>query len=707
LAGPVYQFADFRLDCGSFELLRKGLALRMERKPMELLILLVSRQGQLVTRTEIAQHLWSSEVFVDTEHGINTAIRKIRYVLRDDPDAPRILQTITGKGYRIICPVERLEQRPEVESAPAISSPSPSLPPAESDRKPQRFYAPRIALAILGAFLIAAAWYWFRPPPELHVTGYNPITHDGRGKEVVATDGSRIYLNEDFAPDRIKEVAISGGEVVPIKVPLPAAGLWGFSPDGSDFFVWSDDRGHQSLWSVQVPGGSIRHLVDGSTRSEALSPDGKSIVYSTPDYEIMVSNSDGTGAHRLFAAEDHKSGSNTDGLVWSPDSSRIRFTRDGKLWEMNAKGEGLHELLPGWRPEATLCCGRWTPDGRFFLFLLQDNLNHPFLPGNQLWSVQERPEGLGHSPGNPIQMTSGPLRWATPVPSKDGKKVFARGIILRGELVRYDAKSQQLQPWLGGISAEFVSYSPGGDSIAYVTFPEGVLWRANRDGSAPVQLTSPPLYPLNPHWSPDGTRILFFCADGKGRVKSYIVPAKGGPPEPLLPEDREDQIEPYWSPDGNKIVFSWPSGHRGNTNKILRVLDLKSRQVVTLPGSKGMWSPRWSPNGRYIAALNSSGGISVFDFQTGLWSELQKGERDFPTWSSDSRSVYFLWTLDAVPGLYRVPVSGGNPERIVDLKGFRFAGAVGSWMGLDPADTPMLLRDTGSDDIYALTVDEK
>lgn len=675
---------------------------------MELLILLVSRHGQLVTRAEIALHLWTSEVFVDTEHGINTAIRKIRYVLRDDPEAPRILQTVTGKGYRIICPVENSESRPVVEAVPVASLPSPLLPPDEGDRKPKRIYATPIALALLGlAFLIAAAWYWYRPGPQLHATGFNPITHDGRVKSVVATDGSRIYLNEDFAPDRIEEVAISGGETVPVKVPLPAAVLWDISPDGSSLLAWSDDHGHQSLWSVQVPGGSIRHLADASVWSAASSPDGKSIVYSTSDDYIYVSNSDGTGAHRLFAAEDHKSGSVTDGLVWSPDSGRIRFTRDGKVWEITAKGEGLHEVLPGWKPEATLCCGRWTPDGRFFLFLLQDNTSNPFLPGNQLWSANERRGGFGHSSENPIQMTSGPMRWGTPVPSKDGKKVFARGIILRGELVRYDAKSQQLQSLLGGISAEFVTYSPKGDSIAYVTFPEGVLWRANRDGSAPVQLTSPPMYPITPHWSPDGTRILFFCFDAGGKVKSYIVPAKGGTPQPLLPEDTEDQIEPYWSPDGNKVVFGWPKWERGNTNKVLRVLDLKSRQVITVPGSKGMWSPRWSPNGSYLAALSSSGGISIFDFQTELWSELQKGERDYPTWSSDSRFIYFLWTLDAAPGVYRVPVSGGKPELMVDLKGFRFTGAVSLWMGLDPTDTPMLLRDTGSDDIYALSLEEK
>ena len=104
MPGPIYQFGDFQLDSGRFELLRNGRAERVERKPMELLILLVSRQGQLVSRAEIAQRLWSSEVFVDTEHGINTAIRKLRYLLRDDSEEPKFIQTVTGMGYRFVAP---------------------------------------------------------------------------------------------------------------------------------------------------------------------------------------------------------------------------------------------------------------------------------------------------------------------------------------------------------------------------------------------------------------------------------------------------------------------------------------------------------------------------------------------------------------------------------------------------------------------------
>jgi DNA-binding winged helix-turn-helix (wHTH) protein/tetratricopeptide (TPR) repeat protein len=102
LAGTVFEFGDFKLDCSRFELYRAGRSLKLERKPMELLILLAERNGDLVTRSEIAERLWEREVFVDTEHGINTAIRKIRQVLRDDPEQPRFLVTVTGKGYRFI-----------------------------------------------------------------------------------------------------------------------------------------------------------------------------------------------------------------------------------------------------------------------------------------------------------------------------------------------------------------------------------------------------------------------------------------------------------------------------------------------------------------------------------------------------------------------------------------------------------------------------
>jgi DNA-binding winged helix-turn-helix (wHTH) protein/tetratricopeptide (TPR) repeat protein len=125
LAGTVFEFGDFKLDCSRFELYRAGRSLKLERKPMELLILLAERNGDLVTRSEIAERLWDREIFVDTEHGINTAIRKIRQVLRDDPEQPRFLVTVTGKGYRFIGTLAQVSPWPrklDGQRSPAESS---------------------------------------------------------------------------------------------------------------------------------------------------------------------------------------------------------------------------------------------------------------------------------------------------------------------------------------------------------------------------------------------------------------------------------------------------------------------------------------------------------------------------------------------------------------------------------------------------------
>lgn len=96
------QFADFELDFGRFQLYRAGRPVRMEGLPLQLLMFLVENQGQLVTREQIAEKLWSKDVFVDVEQGINTAIRKLRKALEDDMAQPQHLQTVTGRGYRFV-----------------------------------------------------------------------------------------------------------------------------------------------------------------------------------------------------------------------------------------------------------------------------------------------------------------------------------------------------------------------------------------------------------------------------------------------------------------------------------------------------------------------------------------------------------------------------------------------------------------------------
>ena len=105
----LIKFEQFELDCSRYELRYGGHAQKLEKIPMELLMLLVTADGRLVSREEIEERLWGKRVFVDTEHGINTAIRKIRQVLRDDPEHPRFVQTVQRKGYRFIADVTNIQ----------------------------------------------------------------------------------------------------------------------------------------------------------------------------------------------------------------------------------------------------------------------------------------------------------------------------------------------------------------------------------------------------------------------------------------------------------------------------------------------------------------------------------------------------------------------------------------------------------------------
>jgi dipeptidyl aminopeptidase/acylaminoacyl peptidase len=298
-------------------------------------------------------------------------------------------------------------------------------------------------------------------------------------------------------------------------------------------------------------------------------------------------------------------------------------------------------------------------------------------------------------------LTSSPLSLSSPLPSKDGKKLFVIGQTYRGELMRYDSKSRQFSPFLGGISAEYIAFSKDGQWAAYVSYPEGTLWRSKLDGSERLQLTYPPLHAMLPRWSPSGEKIIFFEFESSSGnpARMYAVSPEAGSPRQLLPDDRRHQLDPNWSPDGNKIVYG---GQSNDTASAIHILDLASRQVSDLPGSQGLYSPRWSPNGRYVSAFSGdSMRLLLFDFQNQKWTELAEGSLSWLNWSRKGDYVYVLDSRlrDAV---LRIRINDHKSELVADLKNFLTAGQHGGSLALAPDDSPLLLRDAGTQDVYAL-----
>jgi Tol biopolymer transport system component len=273
------------------------------------------------------------------------------------------------------------------------------------------------------------------------------------------------------------------------------------------------------------------------------------------------------------------------------------------------------------------------------------------------------------------------------------------GTLPRGELTRYDAKSGTFSAFLSGISADSVSFSKDGQWVAYVSYPDSILWKSKADGSQRIQLSYPPFTAAMPRWSPDGQQIVFFAFVSGKKPKLYMASADGGTPRELIPEDTQDEWDATWSADGTKIAFGSVST---NPESVIHVFDLKTNQVSTLPESEGLFSPRWSPDGRYIAALSfNSRGLMLFDFATQKWEEIAKITLGFPNWSKNSDYVYFLHEEND-PAVMRVRLSDHKVERVADLKNFRQAGFFSIWLGLAPDDSPLLLRGTGTQEIYSL-----
>jgi TolB-like protein/DNA-binding winged helix-turn-helix (wHTH) protein/Flp pilus assembly protein TadD len=211
----IFRFADFVLDVSAYELRRQGRPVRLERRPMDLLVLLVQRRGQLVTRSDIVEQLWSKDVFVDVDTGVNTVMWKVRGALHDSPDAPAFVETVPGKGYRFIAAVEVVSQPGAVISSPAAfddTAGNPDAPAASTGAPPRLEPAPaerrsraHLTGAIVAVVLLAAYVTWARlggdRPGQRIVLAVLPF-------ENLSGDPEREYLADGLADETIAALGL-------------------------------------------------------------------------------------------------------------------------------------------------------------------------------------------------------------------------------------------------------------------------------------------------------------------------------------------------------------------------------------------------------------------------------------------------------------------------------------------------------------------
>jgi hypothetical protein len=638
-------------------------------------------------------------------------------ILHDTPESPRSVNAAVSPGLEavivkaldkdpglryqtageLLVDLERLQQGSEATGSGTRGVPSGTGPRVAAQRSRRWVIATVVAISALAG----AAWL-LRPPLPPRITNIRPLgLNVGPDFAHVTaptwtTDGVRLYyVVLDEGRWRIRQAPVSGGE--PVEVPTPFRSgieICGFLRKQSALLVLADDGGaNGNVWLVPAPRGAPRRVGDLRADSMALSPDEEHLLL-VHGSRILLARADGTGARQLL---DIPAVGWPRWIRWAPDGKRFRFTGRGPagpdseswVWESSAAGETPRPLWPGER-------GEWTGDGRYFVF---DQTNQPALR----WDVAAVREGhwLPWFRPYPVRLTAGPVSFDHVGGRPDGRGLLAFGRTRNAELQRYDTRSKRFERFLDGQSVGMVRPSPDGQWLAWVTYPEGVLWRGRRDGRDRLPLTSPPLQAFLPTWSPDGTKVAFIGADSAGdeRGSLRLVSANGGAVEVLAkPEQGSQYWDPCFLPDGRTLLFSVLDGTPG-----IHKIDLETRALSRLDGAAQLFYPKCGPQGQVLASrlVGWRQIFMVYRPQRAAWEDLGPFPLNYPTWTRDGKAFCGL----DVEG-NRIDCYSFASRRIEaraeigDMPLLTWVAV--PWMGLDADDSPMVMRDRSTRDIYSL-----
>jgi DNA-binding winged helix-turn-helix (wHTH) protein/Tol biopolymer transport system component len=549
VAVAVYEFGDFRLDCGRFELLRNGRAVQLERKPMELLILLIESDGQLVTRTEIAGRLWSSEVFVDTEHGINTAVRKVRQVLGDDPVSPRFVQTVTGKGYRFSAAVSRI--------SPVESLPEPALPASFPVLRKSSFWFIAGAVGVLCAIAATAFYRSHHRPLEVTFTQLTDFT-DSAVSPALSPDGRMLAFirgsNAFLSSDQIYVKMLPNGEAKRLTDDIrPKYGL-AFSPDESEIAYTVIDPPSFSTYTVSVLGGESHLLLKNAAGLVWL--DQNRLLYSQIRSGIhlgVVTSTDARANLREIYFPAHERG-----------MAHYSYPSPDRHWalvvEMNGSGDwapcrlvSLDGQSPARPVGPTGACtsAGWSPDGSWMYFAAAVEGD------SHLWR-QHFPDG------SPEQITFGPTEEEGIAVEPTGRSLITSVGVHESAIWIHDAEGERPLSSEGEVADQLSppSFSPDGTVLYYLLRrgQEGSgaeLWRTFVDSGKSDEVfpgTSMVAYDV----SPDGKQVVYATAASGGTSQIWLAPVDRSVPASRV--GSSGGMSPHFGPQG-RILFQWTEGN--------------------------------------------------------------------------------------------------------------------------------------------------
>lgn len=725
-SAKTVRFGLFEADLGRGTLTRQGTRLKLQEQPYRILILLLQQPGEIVSREQFRQALWPEGTHVNFDGSLNAALKKLRAALQDDAENPRFIETVPRQGYRFLAPIQlindatasirdgqlshlengdksielRLHLRPEMAQGFA---PAPYWNREQAQRTQRWFDAVLLSVAIL-----FGSWFLFfivYPVPHPSVQRMKRLTNAGRIDEWggIVSDGTRIFFLERTEGHwNLMQTSVEGGNAEKMPAPFDNTRLFAISPDHSQFLVGRFSRREEEmpLWLWPVQGGEPRRLGQASGTDPAWSPDGSQIVF-VQGHDLVSIHRDGTQMKQIAHVEGRP-----HSPAWSPDGSSIRFTVDRgefgtpAIWQMTAEGRGLQPILSSSERPAQQSVGNWTADGKYFLFSGCANYSC------SLWGIRNAWSWFRRSHHDPFPLTSGPDSLRVAIPAQMGSRIFAFSFRSHRELEKMDAKTERATTLGLDTSISQAAISPDDQMVVYTNRPDDAMWCGKLNGSSRVPLTIGPLRGRSPRWSPDGKRILFTgVREGEPR-NIYTISPDGGSLHPLLPAGWEG-AEADWSPDGYRIVVSIHN-QKAQNPYALYTFEATTGALKGIPDSEGLLEPRWSPDGRYIAAIDGTRRtLQVYDWQSKKWFTVTSGELlGSLNWARDSSAVYFQDQLDSQEAIFRASMTTKHAERVFGFgEILRGSAAHFSFSGLDDAGSFYVMVERGGTDIYALDLE--
>jgi len=666
------RFGVYELDPRAGELRRSGVKIKIQEQPYQVLALLLERPGEVVTREELKRRLWPADTFVDFDHSLNAAIKRLRDVLRDSADNPRFVETLARRGYRFLAPVTGV--------LPAnFELPEESTVFHSRGRNRARWIAAGVILAgasISVGFHIGNRAARAEVPREARLTANSPdipvyraaISPDA--KLLAYTDSRGLFLRE-VAREDSHQLWLPPG----LK---PSVVSW--FPDGSHLLVGGvqSDGEKPNLWNVSILGGASRKVSD-ETDTGVVSPDGKQIAAlrgngKLNSSELWVMDADGSQPTKLLDIDAY-----SNALTWSPSGTRLAYMKYS-YWPGHKESEVQIETVElASRKTKTAFSDQfiggglvWSNDGRLFFSRVEEN---SYIKSD-IWSLRID-ERTGEARGNMVRLTNGPDWKPRPEISADSRKlIFLRNNIAPTVyLARVDGKTNALDQIERLTLDESVSrpyeWTPDGSALLYISNRDGEfhIFRQRLGAASPELVVDGHDNPNIMRLNPDATEILYMSeASRAGRsgtspaehtagfdrekVRIMTAPISGGVGKSVLEAEGMNNFQCARTPSTFCLFSRF-------TKDALAFVQFDSAtgvmKDVFQTNDSGWQNYNWtlSPDGKTLA-LCKEGRVSL-DTEIRLISTENGGERKLHLnewvsisaidWSADGKSFWASTTL--------------------------------------------------------------